>query len=87
MPNDTTVDTAPDRVILTVSMALWTQADIDKLKTAVASGVLSVEYAGPPAHKITYQSLAEMRALLAQMERSVNGTTTYRLAAVNKGLG
>lgn len=66
---------------------LWTQADIDKLKAAVASGVLSVEYSGPPARKVTYQSLRDMLALLAQMNRAVNGETTYRLASVNKGLG
>lgn len=63
----------------------WTQADIDKLKAAIASGILSVSYAGPPARSITYQSLAEMRKLLAEMERSVSGSTTYRRVAFSKG--
>jgi hypothetical protein len=67
-------------------MATWTQADIDKLKAAISSGVLSVSYAGPPARSITYQSLAEMRALLAEMTASVGGGSTYRLATTRKGL-
>lgn len=71
-------------------MATWTEADVAQLKAAVASGVLSVEYAGPPARRITYQSLAEMRSLLASMEADVAqaaGTRqSYRLAATRKGL-
>lgn len=75
-------------MILTPSMAdpLWTQDDIDRLRKAVASGALRVEYDGPPARSITYQSLSEMRALLAAMRREVNGAPTYRLAATRKGL-
>lgn len=65
---------------------IWTQADIDTLKAAIASGVLSVSYAGPPARSITYQSLAEMRSLLASMIASTSNGTPYRLAATRKGL-
>ena len=62
----------------------WTQADITTLKAAVASGVLTVSYNG---RSTTYQSLSEMRALLADMERQVStATRTYRLAAVSKGV-
>ncbi len=64
---------------------MWTQADIDSLKGAVASGILTVRYDGPPGRTITYQSLAEMRALLAEMQRSVKGTTSYRLVQTRKG--
>lgn len=64
----------------------WTQAEIDKLKAAIASGVLTVSYAGPPARSITYQSLAEMRNLLAEMEASTSTGPKYRLAATRKGL-
>lgn len=67
----------------------WTQADIDKLQAAISSGVLSVSYAGPPARSITYQSLAEMRSLLAEMVSSVGGASggkSYRLATTRKGL-
>lgn len=63
----------------------WTQADIDNLRAAVATGVLSVSYDGPPRRMITYHSLSEMRSLLAEMERQVSGTTTYRLAKTTKG--
>ncbi|HEY6038121.1 MAG TPA: hypothetical protein VIV58_27760 [Kofleriaceae bacterium] len=65
---------------------IWTQDDINKLKAAVASGVLTVSYSGPPARLQTYQSLAEMRSLLADMVRQVNGGTTFRLVKTCKGL-
>lgn len=66
---------------------IWTQSDIDKLKAAVASGVLSVSYDGPPKRQVTYQSLRDMRDLLAEMRREVNGGDTFRLAATSKGFG
>lgn len=66
-------------------MAGWTQADVDKLKAAIASGALSVSYAGPPARSITYQSTDAMLKALSLMERSVNGGTPYRLAKTRKG--
>ena len=52
-------------------MATWTQADIDTLKAAVASGVLTVTFDGPPRRSVTYQSAAEMRSLLAEMRADV----------------
>jgi hypothetical protein len=61
-------------------MALWTQLDIDALKKAIGSGVLRVRYSGPPEREITYQSLAEMRKLLAEMVADVSGA-----AAANGG--
>jgi hypothetical protein len=71
-------------------MGMWTQADLDTLKVAVASGVLSVSYDGPPKRTVTYQSLSEMRSLLAAMAqdvaRSAGSVTTYTLAATRKGL-
>lgn len=71
-------------------MATWTQTDVDNLKAAIASGVLRVSYSGPPARDITYHSLAEMRALLAEMIASVasaSGTRKpYKLAATRKGI-
>lgn len=69
-------------------MATWTQADVDALKAAVATGVLSVRYDGPPARQITYHSLGEMRALLASMQQEVtrsSGGRTHRFAATSKG--
>lgn len=64
---------------------IWTDADIAILKAAVASGILMVSYAGPPQRSVTYQSLAEMRKLLAEMVASTQGTS-YRLGATRKGL-
>lgn len=59
-------------------MAIWTQADIDALKAAVASGILTVSYSGPPARTITYQSLDAMRALLAEMVADVGSEAGTR---------
>jgi hypothetical protein len=70
-------------------MSLWTQADVDTLKSAVASGILTVRYDGPPARMITYQSLSEMRALLASMVQDVAaaaGRPKYSLLSSRKGV-
>jgi len=64
---------------------VWNQADIDTLKAAVVSGVLTVRYAGPPAREITYQSLSAMRSLLAAMVQDVSGKPSHRLMATKKG--
>jgi len=64
---------------------MWTQADIDALKIAIASGISTVKYAGPPAREVTYHSLDEMRSLLAEMVRSVTGAPATRLASHSKG--
>ena len=71
-------------------MATWTQTDLDSLKAAISSGILTVSYAGPPSRTITYQSLAEMRKLLTEMVSDVATTagtrTGYRLASTRKGV-
>lgn len=71
-------------------MIIWTQADVDALAAAVKTGVLSVHYEGPPARTITYASLPEMRALLAEMVSQVQSQNKtrrrFRLAATRKGL-
>ena len=71
-------------------MATWTQADVDALKTAAASGILTVRYDGPPARMITYQSLRDMQRQIVLMEqelaRSSGTTSTYTFAATRKGL-
>ena len=71
-------------------MATFTQSDIDTLKAAITSGVLTVTYDGPPRRSITYQSLQAMRDLLASMQQDVNastaGTKGYRLAGFKKGV-
>ncbi len=71
----------------------WTQADADQVRAAIialASGtrVVTVSYAGPPARSVTYGAaqLGELRGLLAEMERSLSSTPSYRLASTSKGL-
>jgi hypothetical protein len=60
------------------------------LRTAIASGVLTVTYSGPPSRTVTHHSLREMRELLAEMVADVDGAAgtrqSYRLAAHLKGL-
>jgi hypothetical protein len=67
----------------------WTQAEVDALRAAVASGVLTVVYDGPPRRQVTYQSLQQMRELLSSMVQSVDQVTTGRpgfiLANTRKG--
>ena len=68
---------------------LWTQADIDALRAAVATGVRSVTYSGPPERTVVYHSLAEMRSLLAEMVAAVRGAAgtrpVSRYAGTRKG--
>lgn len=66
-------------------MAFWTQADIDKLKFAIASGILSIEYEGPPKRTQTYQNIDAMRRALAEMRADVNGAPNFRRASFSKG--
>lgn len=47
----------------------YSQADIDTLKAAIASGVRRVQYA---TGSVEYHSLEEMRSILRDMEREVN---------------
>jgi enoyl-[acyl-carrier-protein] reductase (NADH) len=68
---------------------VWSQADIDALKAAVSTGILTVSYDGPPKRMVTYQSLSAMRALLASMVQDVakqNGDVPYRFATTSKGV-
>jgi hypothetical protein len=47
----------------------YTQAQIDALKRAIASGVLTVRHGD---EQVTYRSIAEMRQVLKDMEAEVN---------------
>ena len=68
---------------------IWTQTDADTLKAAIATGVLTVRYDGPPARQVTYHSMAEMRSLLSSMLQDIaaqsGAVTSYTLAATRKG--
>lgn len=79
-------------VILTSSMA-WTQQDADAVRAAVVDlaigkRVAKVVYAGPPSREVDYVAadLPALRALLADMNRSLTTGPTYRLASTKKGL-
>jgi hypothetical protein len=56
----------------------WTQSQIDALKTAIASGVLTVKHGETLT---TYRSLAEMKAALAMMTSDVTTRTKSTVAA------
>jgi hypothetical protein len=71
-----------------MSGTVWTQTDVEKLAAAIATGVLTVRYDGPPKREITYQDLPAMRALLAQMRSELAraaGGKSYTLAKTSKG--
>lgn len=51
----------------------YTQAQIDALKAAMASGVLTVRHGDTST---TFRSISEMQKVLAQMEADVAGTTS-----------
>lgn len=79
-------------MILTSSMA-WTQADADAVQAAVVDlaigkRVAKVIYAGPPSREVDYVAtdLPSLRALLAEINRSLTTGPTYRLASTKKGL-
>lgn len=62
---------------------------MDALRQAVASSILTVQYDGPPKRLITYQSLSQMRALLAEMVNQVAaaaGRPGFVFIGTSKGL-
>ena len=66
---------------------IYTEAQITELTAAIASGVFSVSYTGPPSRTVTFQSLAQMEALLGRMIRDVRAPTSVRFATHSKGFG
>lgn len=66
----------------------WTQADIDALKAAIASGRLRVTMGD---RDVQFRSLAEMKEILAMMQEEVDATagtnTRYRTIRVRSGTG
>ena len=53
----------------------WTQTDINALKSAMARGIKKVQYT---SGSVEYQSVAEMKDLLKDMEREASGTVPIR---------
>jgi len=79
-------------VILTIAMALWTLEEYESVRAAVvalATGVrvVTVSYAGPPARSVNYApaNLDELRKLMAEMERSLVGVSSFRRVSFSKG--
>lgn len=62
----------------------WSQSDIDALKAAMAKGVKRVRYT---SGEVEYQSVDDMRKLLADMQREANpdGNITRRVASYSSG--
>lgn len=48
----------------------WTQADLDGLKKAYASGIQQVKHGD---NTVTYASMAEMKAAIDEIEASISG--------------
>ncbi|WP_217577338.1 phage head-tail joining protein [Mesorhizobium sp. GbtcB19] len=63
----------------------YTQTQIDALKNAIASGVLTFKHGETLT---TYQSLSEMRKALREMEAEVGGSVPPRrtVAGFDRGL-
>lgn len=60
-------------------MSNYTQAQLDALRAAYASGVLTVDYNG---RRVTYHSRAEMAQIIATIEADLSPATTPRRASV-----
>lgn len=63
---------------------MWTQADIDALKSAMGGGVRRVQYA---SGSVEYHSVAEMSKLLKDMQREVDGAARVRRTVARFGNG
>lgn len=59
----------------------YSQGQLDAIKAAYATGVLSVEYAG---RRTQYQSREDMRAIIAEMEAEISPTTAVPARTVAK---
>lgn len=57
----------------------YTQEQLAALKRAYALGALSVEYAG---QRVTYRSRAEMKAIIDEIETSLNPAASFRTSYV-----
>jgi hypothetical protein len=68
----------------------YTQAEIDALKAAIASGILTVRFSGPPERTVQYQSTQAMIEALSQMVAQTNNAAgtrrSIRVAIVKKGV-
>lgn len=66
----------------------WTESDVLKLEAAIASGVQTVTFDGPPRRSVTYQTTSEMVKALALMRASIAqaaGKSSVGFASTKKG--
>lgn len=63
-------------------MALWTQAQVDALKIAIASGARSVTHDGKT---VTYNSIDDMLKALRLMQQDVSPTSAPTIRRVEFG--
>ena len=66
-----------------VDVASWTQAERDTLAARIATAVQAITFGD---RSISYADLDKMRALLAEMDRQLQSSPGYRLAATSKGV-
>lgn len=66
-----------------VLLANYTQADLDAIKKAIVSGHKRVTVGGVTREN---QSLDDLRALYAEINRQLTGAPRYRLVRTCKGL-
>lgn len=59
----------------------FTQADVDKIKAAIAAGVKRVRFRD---REVEYRSLEEMKDALELIEKELNPRPSYRLPYVDK---
>jgi len=63
----------------------WTQADVDTLKAAIATGARRVRFgAGPDAREVEYRSLEEMNRALGQMLGEISPASEQPMRTVGE---
>lgn len=62
---------------------VYTQADLDAIRVALLSGIKRVTVGGVTRE---FQSLDDLRALAAQIDRQLTGAPMYRFAKTRKAL-
>jgi hypothetical protein len=66
-------------------MTPYTDADIDKLRRAIALGATRVEFgSGDTKRVVEYRSLAEMQRILADMTAEVQNTSISRTSYIQR---
>lgn len=64
---------------------MYTQAEIDALRRAIATGATRVEFvSGDTRRVVEYRSLTDMRLILAEMEAQVSGRSVPRAALAQR---